>query len=33
MIAHLTAVVLLHQKTSPWRWPDCWPKHVGKNFI
>jgi len=33
MVTHLTAVIFLYQKSSPWRWPDCWPKHVGENII
>jgi len=32
-MTHLTAIVFLYQKTSPWRWPDYWPKHVGENII
>jgi len=32
-MTHLTSVVFLYQKTSPWRWPDYWLKHVGENII
>jgi len=33
MTTHLTKIIYLKLKTSPWRWPDCWPKFVGENII
>jgi hypothetical protein len=35
MVTRLTTFVFLYHciRVSPWGWPECWPKHVGENFM
>jgi len=33
MVTHFNYNRILVSKTSPWRWPDYWPKHVDENII